>query len=406
MTDFSAHRVPDGAIVLHIGPHKTGTTTIQGALGQHRNRLRDLDVIYPGAADHEMNASMAAGLGKVNPGQAIDHHLARWEKLVAEIHRETATSGSRRGVLSSEFYCEAPPDRIDWMMERLGPRTRVVITLRPLAKILPSQWQQYIQNQHVISYDEWLEAILENPEPGKITPTFWRRHNHANLIRKWSDAVGVDRISVIAVDDRDRGFILRAFEGLLGLPAATLDVENTTRNRSLSYAEVELLRAFNAAAKAAKIAPADYTRFIRFGAARVLQTANLTADQAPLLTPQWAVERANELESSFVAEIKSLGLELIGDLDLLADPALAPAIGQNGPVTLVDAEVAATLAAGLARHLAAVPTTPVSPKAGPAERATAQRHRLEALTAPGPVGPRRTALAGEIARRIRGRLLR
>jgi len=37
-------------------------------------------------------------------------------------------------------------------------QTRVVITLRPITRILASQWQQYMQNRMVISYETWLDA--------------------------------------------------------------------------------------------------------------------------------------------------------------------------------------------------------------------------------------------------------
>lgn len=402
MSDFSAHRVPVGTIVLHVGPHKTGTTTLQAALGQHRGDLRELGVIYPGSVDHEMNASMAAGLAKVNPGQSFERHLARWHKLIAQFDWDAASSRVQRGVLSSEFYCEATPERIAWIVDELRAPVQVVITLRPLAKILPSQWQQYVQNQHVISYEDWLKGVLAKPESGPPTPTFWRRHHHAALARKWAGVVGADRVTVVAVDDRDRGFILRAFEGLLGVPERTLDVENTTRNRSLSYAEIELLRAFNRSAKAAKISAADYTRFIRFGAARVLQNATFAAEQQPVLTPGWAVERANDLQAEFIADIRSLGVDVIGDLDQLADRNLGPAVGENEPVTSIDARIAATLAAGLAQCLSTVSPADNGATAGPAGRAVSQRHRLAALSDPSaePALPSRTRLALEVGRRV------
>ena len=37
-----------GTRLLHIGPHKTGTTAIQGALHLARERLAGERVVYPG----------------------------------------------------------------------------------------------------------------------------------------------------------------------------------------------------------------------------------------------------------------------------------------------------------------------------------------------------------------------
>ena len=39
-----------GTRLLHIGPHKTGTTAIQGALHLARERLTAEGVVYPGRA--------------------------------------------------------------------------------------------------------------------------------------------------------------------------------------------------------------------------------------------------------------------------------------------------------------------------------------------------------------------
>ena len=39
-------------------------------------------------------------------------------------------------------------------------------TLRSLTRILPSQWQQYLQNGYHFQYLEWLEGILSEPPRG------------------------------------------------------------------------------------------------------------------------------------------------------------------------------------------------------------------------------------------------
>ena len=44
--------LPPQAVLLHIGPHKTGTTAVQSALASARPRLKTAGVLYPGRADH------------------------------------------------------------------------------------------------------------------------------------------------------------------------------------------------------------------------------------------------------------------------------------------------------------------------------------------------------------------
>ena len=151
-------------------------------------------------------------------------------------------------MLSSEFFCEADDTRVRAILDDLGAQTtHVVITLRPLIRIFGSQWQQYMQNRMVISYEAWLDAMLNQPDDGTVTPSFWKRHRHDRLIQRWADAVGLDNLTVIVVDESDRRMLVRTFEELLGLIDGTLEPRDPGANRSLTYAEVELLRAFNRA---------------------------------------------------------------------------------------------------------------------------------------------------------------
>lgn len=43
---------PDGSVILHIGPHKTGTTTLQAAFHQNREPLEAQGVHYVGSRAH------------------------------------------------------------------------------------------------------------------------------------------------------------------------------------------------------------------------------------------------------------------------------------------------------------------------------------------------------------------
>lgn len=362
--------LPDGSILFHIGPHKTGTTTLQAALAENRARLRRQGVVYPGDMRHEMGAAMAAAVGQVDAGKSLEAATARFHRLM----RELRESDARLGILSSEFYSDAPQERIPSLLEEIGPTAQVVVTLRPIARILASQWQQYLQNRMTYSFDEWLRAILDDPVPGEVTPSFWRRHRHDLLVRRWLDVVGPERLTIVVIDERDHGFLLRSFEQLLGVEAGTLVPSDLRSNRSLTWEEIELMRAFNARFREAGLGVADYTRFVRFGAAREIQLRPPVGER--ILTPQWAIDRIGELGAGMAEQIASYGVRVIGSLDHLSDPALAPAAGENAPVEDVDVELAASLAAGLATHLGRVAGR-VNPdrSPGPIEAATAALHR-------------------------------
>ena len=226
-----------GTRLLHIGPHKTGTTAIQGALHLAREGLAAEGVVYPGRGRQPLWPILAvtgqpALLGGPQP------EISYWDNLV----RDVRAAGDRRVVLSSEFFAEADDATARRVIADLGgARVHVVVTLRSLTRILPSQWQQYLQNGFHFRYVEWLDGILSDP-PHTPTPGFWRRHRHDALVTRWAAENGPENLTVIVVDESDRLMLLRVFESMLGLPGGFLVPEERAANRSLTVAEAELVR--------------------------------------------------------------------------------------------------------------------------------------------------------------------
>lgn len=376
---------PDGSVILHIGPHKTGTTTLQAAFHQNREPLEAQGVHYVGSRAHSMIAAMAAASGKQLSTAGADAGAEAWRGLVEEVH----SSSARQIVLSSEFYSEAKPARIRAMLNELGAdRTYVVVTLRPLARIIASQWQQYMQNRPEMNYDDdldypgWLDEVLNRPDELKHgTPSFWRRHRHDDLIETWASVVGRDRMTIVVVDDADKEMLTRSFEDLLGVDAGSLAPRELAANRSLTYPEIQLLTAFNRDYMTRGYSTPDYTRFVRFGSARYLQERRPAPDEPRLLTPQWAVDRAAEVGRSAAEAIASSGVRVIGDLSLLGDPTVASGVGDNAPGDAVPTAVVARFAAGLIKIAAELPASEAraSRTPGPLEAAVRrdkQRRRV------------------------------
>ncbi len=368
--------LPAGALLLHIGPFKTGTTTVQAAFHQNREALARQGVHYAGRGSQPMAAAMEAAGRETLPtlSRGGGEGPARWPRLLEEIR----TADARHVVLSSEFFSGADDDRARAIVEDLGrDRTHVVVTLRPLVRILASQWQQYVQNRIVVSYDDWLHAVLDDPDaPPRVTPSFWQRHRHDRLVQRWAATVGTERLTVVVVDESDPRSLPRTFEQLLGLEPDTLVARDPGANRSLTWPEVELVRAFNQGWIDADWSMADYTRLVRFGAIRHLQRRRPDAHEARVPIPAWAVERAAAIGADMVAGIDASRVHVIGDLATLADPALAPNVGDIPGVPDVPIDVAAGLLAGVVGQLL---TTPGGPPGGgrvvgPLEAEMRRRH--------------------------------
>ncbi len=90
---------------------------------------------------------LKARVGKPPP------RMEQWDSLVAQV----AAASDKRVVVSSEFFSGADDETARRAVRELGgSRVHVVVTLRPLVKIMPSQWQQYIRNRSTFSYEAWL----------------------------------------------------------------------------------------------------------------------------------------------------------------------------------------------------------------------------------------------------------
>ncbi|MFG2787273.1 hypothetical protein [Streptomyces sp. NPDC048419] len=349
--------LPPGTRLLHIGPHKTGTTSIQGALFAAQDQLPAHGVEFPGQTRHPMEAALAAVARPGMMGDAVPTER-HWTKLV----RQVRDTGDRTAAVSSEFFADADDDEtIARIVEQLGgDRVHVLVTLRPLAKIMPSQWQQYVQNGLRMGYEDWLEHMLRKAPYEQPNPSFWRRHRHDRLVARWARAVGTERITVVVVDDRDRGGLMRTFEALLGLPANLLQPVPDTANRSLTLAETEMLRNLNMEFRGNGLPDELYSKLVRNGAVMHMKNScSPTSHDVKISTPRWAAEAAAGIAAEMIDAITHTGVRVLGDPALLS--AVPKPAGESPQEPRIAPEVAAQALYGALAAAAEVPVRHSTP---------------------------------------------
>lgn len=304
------------SIVLHIGVPKTGTTALQAALANSRKELAKQNVLYPSQwrnAHHRAAWAITERTWGWKGRGGATTPIKHWNSLVKE------ASTKKTVVLSSEFFCEANKLQSEKIVNDLSlDRLQVVITLRPFGKLLPSAWQQYLKYGVKLTYQQWLEAILNESREKAPTPTFWMRHDHPALISKWVELVGKDRLTLVVVDEKNHDFIYQAFENLLSLNPGTLQKkQEKISNRSMTLAEAEFLRQINL------LQPENstwdkYESFVRRSMMHeILNSPIAESDPQKVTTPAWAAAKANEIAKDYTATISAMNLRVIGDITAL-----------------------------------------------------------------------------------------
>jgi hypothetical protein len=234
--------LPSGAILVHVGPFKTGSSSLQMALHTRRAEVLAHGVHYPGTAYRHLR-EIASLMGR-GPRGVPTVPPEEWAEFVADIHRVDAP----RTVVSSEGLSTAGAPTIARLVEDLGPdRVHVVRVERRLDRLLPSAWQERIKSSNETrTFEQFLDDILAaDPATSQGRPaSFWAAHSLERYLDRWRPVLPGDRIHVVVADEGKPDATSAVFERLLGLPSGMLDPTQRP-NSSLSWDQVELCRRLN-----------------------------------------------------------------------------------------------------------------------------------------------------------------
>jgi len=145
-------------LVLHAGPHKTGTTALQRVLAANAGRLARLGVLFPAAG--RMGDSHAALAEACRTGDAA---------ILRDLAAEAA--GWRAVVLSSENFAMldvAALDRLRTVFADAEPR--VAYSLRRLAQLWPAHWAELVKHGQEAGFDGYLERVAASDDTPFAAP--------------------------------------------------------------------------------------------------------------------------------------------------------------------------------------------------------------------------------------------
>lgn len=166
-------------LILHVGRHKTGSSSLQRLLCDKCDVLRQRGILYPRTgriADQHLGLP-AASLGR-HPALPPEFTTDQ-EQLKIAFLKEFEEEGSRTGLLSSEVFCELAfrqPDACRALLAWLSERFRCWVI-------------QVVRDPHSYGVSAVKHQLRQNGL-ADWTPLGWYRrcqHKHAALDRFWSN---------------------------------------------------------------------------------------------------------------------------------------------------------------------------------------------------------------------------
>lgn len=223
---------PSPTFILHIGRHKSGTSSLQAYLATHPERLAAEGIVYPragrqGIAHHALAGVLQQRSMREDPQRAQD----TLQQFRLDLGRELAGSTAQRVLLSSEAFQNA---RASDVAQAFDPSdSSVVVYLREQADYVVSSYQQVV---HARQHAGPLAAYAEAPPV-----------DYDQFLAGWRAAWPARslQVGVYARQALLRGNMIDDFFARLGIEVDASD-EPQDRNPSIGGALLELKRLLNA----------------------------------------------------------------------------------------------------------------------------------------------------------------
>ncbi|MFC6287505.1 hypothetical protein ACFP3Q_12430 [Nocardioides sp. GCM10027113] len=307
---------------LHVGASKTGTSSLQRGLFGSAAALEQQGVGVPLGGRPAHVEQVLRPLGWQTSRGFVDPVDPR---ALSRLSRRLRRHEGERLLLTCEDLCEADQARIQILEDVLGSagvRPHVVLTLRGLASVVPSEWQQFLKHRMDLSYPTFLERVRDRK--GRWARHFWQRQDVVEICERWSEVVGADRLDVIVTPSRSRDpeGLYRLFGAVVGFDPATMAWPQRDVNASWGYVEAEVYRRVNAALDGRlRNYERAYQPAVRWPLVKGVLPRGASA-RIPL--PPEHLPWVQETAEAHVAFLEGSGIRVHGDAkDLLPGPDLA-----------------------------------------------------------------------------------
>jgi hypothetical protein len=339
---------PTPRTFVHIGLQKTGTSYLQSVFWQSQEGLAGQRLAMLPATKQQTFRVMLATRDRARPGIDGPEVTDALSRLRSGLD-EAVAGGADRFLLTEESLAPATAAQSRRLVEHLaGTEVHVVLTVRDLARQVPSVWQQKVTARRRYTYDRYLAAVVKR---GRRARDFWASQDLPAVLERWVSAVPADRIHVVTVPPvgSDPGLLLERFCSVLDLDPRSLDTGVPRSNVSLGLVQTELLRRVNVELGGRLRRREAY----RAAGKMYLGKRILSAQQGtPARLPRRLEEWCRSVSAAHVEAVRAGGYDVVGSLDDLLPAASAFA---DDPQRVTDAEVADAAAKAMAAMLVQPP---------------------------------------------------
>ncbi len=315
-------------VLLHIGTMKSATTYVQGLCDANVEQLSAAGLLWTGGSDNFLATEDLLGTRRPRPGLE-----GAWRAMSGRLRDHEGDA-----LISNELLGVVGASKIGVLVDATAPaEVHVIITARDLGRVIPSQWQTTTRNRHTGTWPDFITGLCGGESAGsQVSMAFWRKHDIARMVRRWSKRVPLDRISIVTVPPAGSPAALfgERFCAAISVDPSALE-QPPNSNTSLGGHSAELLRRLNQ-----RTTDLDWLHYMwgfRYAMARLVLTELATNEPRITLNRDqltWATGRAREM----VRAIADIGVRVVGDLDDLVPAADAPARAVD-PTRASDAEL-------------------------------------------------------------------
>ncbi len=308
-------------VVLHIGTMKSGTTFLQNVVSHNREVLRQQGVSFVGRKWREQIKAAQDVIEHGGEGQSALAPQGPWGRIVREIEAWPGTA-----LFSVEFFGARKAAKIEQIVGSFGATpVTVVITVRDLARTIPSMWQESVQNGGRATWEEYLRAVHEERKDSPVGTSFWRQQGVAAMARRWAGVVGTENVVLVTAPPKGASprLLWDRYAGVIGVDADSCSLE-VPANPSLGLASTLVLRRLNEELEADPLARGAYHQKVKRVLAKNGMARHRRDEPVLGLDERW-VYRRSERE---VTALRRLGCPVVGDLDELTShpvPGVQPA---------------------------------------------------------------------------------